>query len=109
MNISFEGKVALLRALDPGLALQRRRLLPSRGLRLRWPTRTERPYALMPMNCPATGTRHSRYSALQGSSRQLSSLGAEPCNEMAHPTRFECVAFAFGEQTPKPPIPEHRI
>ena len=28
---------------------------------------------------------------------------------LAHPTRFERVTFAFGGQTPAPPIPEQRI
>ena len=28
---------------------------------------------------------------------------------VAHPTRFERVTFAFGGQTPAPPIPEQRI
>src|SRR5882757_5251893 len=28
---------------------------------------------------------------------------------LAHPTRFERVAFAFGGQTPTPPVPEQRI
>jgi len=29
--------------------------------------------------------------------------------KLAHPTRFERVTFAFGGQTPTPPIPEQRI
>ncbi len=34
---------------------------------------------------------------------------AQFCGEMAHPTRFERVTFAFGGQTPTPPISEQRI